>query len=115
SKQAEERLKRQKDLHARFMSSFEEKLKNGPLQLPFYSDAKFPNAHWCIAKIKGEQLALDAIPSSAAPGLTKRLTDFTPQDQYQLYELVLPKPVTPEEHKAWAAYCMERELAAQAQ
>lgn len=107
-------LRRQKDLHDKFLTAANEKLKAGAVNAPFLTIPKMENFKWKVSRVSGETVNLDAI-GAAGPGMTKRLSDLPPKDQYELYMLFLPKPVTPDENKTFGAFCAERGLSAEAQ
>ena len=114
-KKKEESLKRQKELHEKVMALANDKLSKGPQMLAFFTDTRFPTAKWNLTRINGDQLSLDPVPANSAPGLPKKIYDFQTIDQYNFYMTFLPKEPGVEEHKALAAFCMERELVPQAE
>jgi len=115
ARQKGDSIRRQKDLHNKFLAAAGEKLKAGPVPVPFFVVPQFQNVKWKATKVSGEQITLDAVPVTAAPGLMKRLSDLPPKDQYDFYMLFLAKEPTPDEHKALAAFCAERGLSAETQ
>jgi serine/threonine protein kinase len=107
-------FRRQKDLHDKFLAAANEKLKAGPLNAPFLVMPKMENIKWKVSRVSGETVNLDAI-GAAGTGMTKRLSDLAPKDQYEMYLLFLPKPMTADENKTFGAFCAERGLSAEAQ
>ena len=113
-KAKEESLRRQKDLHDKFLAAANEELRAGAIPLPFViDDPKFQGVKWKISGIKPDQVTLDAMTGGTL-GTSKRIGDFKPEEQYKLYMRFLPKELGLDDHKALAAFCQERGLAAQA-
>ncbi|HYG74038.1 MAG TPA: protein kinase [Planctomycetota bacterium] len=115
AKQKADSIRRQKDLHNKFLTSAAEKLKGGPVAVPFFVVPQFANVKWKASKVSGEQISLDAVPVTAAPGLMKRMSELPPKDQYEFYMLFLPKEQSADDHKALAAFCAERGMGPEAQ
>jgi len=114
-KAKEEALRRQKDLHDKFLAASADKLKGGAIPLPFIiDDPRFRDVKWKISGIKTDQVMLDAMTGQTL-GTSKRIGDLKPNEQYKLYMLFLPKELSPDDHKALAAFCQERGLAAEAE
>ncbi|MCY3023360.1 MAG: protein kinase [Planctomycetota bacterium] len=113
----EEAIRRQKDLHDKFLAAATKKLEGGPVPLPFNIETKFGDVKWKVARVTLDQVTLDSMSPEKAPGLPRRLADFKPDEQYKLYLLFLPplKEMSADDHKSLAAFCLERGLAAQAE
>jgi hypothetical protein len=111
-KAKEEALRRQKGLHDKFLAAAADKLRAGAIPVPFIDDPKFHDVKWKISGIKPDQVMLDAM-SGGALGISKRIGELKPDEQYKLYMLFLPKDLSTDDQKALAAFCKERGLAAE--
>ena len=101
-------------MHAKFISAAEEKLKTGPVPVPFLVVPRFEQIKWKVVRVNGEVVSLESI-GTVAPGLPKKLSDLPPKDQYEMYLTFLPKPASADENKAFAAFCAERGLTTEMQ
>ena len=108
-------FKKQKALYDSFLKLMAEKTKAGPIPLPFPLQTKIKNQDkWAVSGVRDDSLVLDAIPSTAAPGVAVKLGDVGPKEQYQLIMLALPKEPTKEQHQELTAFCTERGLSDEA-
>ncbi|MCZ7648819.1 MAG: protein kinase [Planctomycetota bacterium] len=105
----DEQLKLQKQIHERFADLVGRAAQPVPLPFEVVFD-KIENVKtWAVAGFGENALKLDPIPKTAAPGMTKKLSEFSPKQQYDIYRLFLKDP-TSADHAALAAYCQERGL-----
>jgi eukaryotic-like serine/threonine-protein kinase len=118
-KDREESLIKQKNLYSKYQTLAGEKLKSGPLQLSFPLETKFGAVNWKVARVSGEQVSLDAVPTNAAPGIMKRLYELTPKEQLQFVLMMISKDakdmkelkeLTVDDFKGLTAFCIERGL-----
>ncbi|HLX63785.1 MAG TPA: protein kinase [Planctomycetota bacterium] len=115
AKAKEESYKQQKDLYDNFLKLLAEKVAAGPLALSFPIQTKFKaQAKWSVTGVRDESITLDPIPKTAAPGVTVKLGELQPKEQYQLVLAALPKEPTKEQHAQLKAFCTERGLADEA-
>ena len=111
----ENSYKSQKDLYDKFLAGLKEKTAAGPLALPFPIQTKIKNqTKWSVVGMQNESIVLDPIPKNAAPGVSAKLYELSPKDQYELMLFALPKELTPELHKQIQLLCIERGLSDEA-
>ncbi|MGD0092822.1 MAG: protein kinase [Planctomycetota bacterium] len=107
-KAKEESLRRQEDIHKKFVAAAAEKLKAGAVPLPFNVETRFGDMKWKATRIASDHVELDAM-AAGTPGITKRLGDMKPDEQYKLYLLFLPKDsLSADDKKSLEAFCQER-------
>ena len=115
AKSKENSYKSQKDLYDKFLAGLREKTAAGPVALPFPIQTKIKNqTKWSVVGVKNESIDLDPIPKNAAPGVSTKLFELPPKDQYELVLFALPKELTPELHKQLQLFCIERGLSDEA-
>ncbi|MFH0937743.1 MAG: protein kinase [Planctomycetota bacterium] len=114
-KTREDDFKKQKELYDRVIIAIKEGLKNGPIILSFEINLPL-SKKWKIVSIEAMPpsyiFKLDAI---SGPGISRRLDQLTPREQYDLFLQFLPAKLTAENHKALEAFCRERELTKEAE
>ena len=107
--------KKQKALYDSFLKLLSEKVAAGPMPLPFPLQTKIKNqTKWQIKGVRDESIALDPIPTTAAPGVAVKLAEMDPKEQYQLIMLAMPKEPSKEQHAQLQAFCTERGLSDEA-
>ena len=110
AKDREQELLLQRDLHLKVLKAIEERVKAGPVPLPFKIEIpKMTDIdQWAITSAAADKITLSKHPPPG-PGVTKKFGDLPISGQYQIYLLFLPSPEAAD-HKALAAFCRERGL-----
>jgi len=111
AKEREKELVLQRELHEKVVNAIKEKTKAGPLALPFKADIKLLKDQTQFVRSAEK----DRIEIAAEGGGVSQSTKFgvlKPAEQYEVYKLFLGEmdKLTPEDHKALAAFCKERGL-----
>ena len=108
-------FKRQKELYDTFFKLVAEKVPSGPIKVDAPIKTKYNNDKWAITGVREDSIALDPIAKAAGPGISVKLTDLAPKDQYQLILAALPKTLTKEQHLQLKSFCEERGLTDEAE
>jgi len=113
----EDDFKKQKGLYDRVITAIQDGLKDGGNIVLNFEINLTLGKKWKIAGIEAVQpshmLKLDAV--GGGPGLSRRIDQLAPKEQYDLLIQFLPTKLTVDDHKALGAFCRERELAKEAE